>query len=148
MFRHIFVAVKFTAASRSALEKGVRLARFHQAALTVYHCQDYRLVRLEPSHPDRVDANRTAAELYEAQLKPLVADVADVAFSSEPGDPAMSVCRQARKCGADLIILGCHQHGHKLSLGRVDYVGITILEKAHCPVMLVPLADDDPVGVS
>ena len=46
----------------------------------------------------------------------------------------------------DLIVLGCHQHGRKLSLGRVDYVGITILEKAHCPVMLVPFADEDAPG--
>jgi len=26
-------------------------------------------------------------------------------------------------------------------MGRIDYVGMTILEKAPCPVMLVPLCD-------
>jgi nucleotide-binding universal stress UspA family protein len=100
-------------------------------------------MRLDASHPDRAAAGQDVVERFEKELKPLVAELADVAFRSEPGDPAMSVCRQARKAGADLIILGCHQHGHKLSLGRVDYVGITILEKAHCPVMLVPFADND-----
>ena len=38
----------------------------------------------------------------------------------------------------DLIILGSHQRPEKRSMGRVDYVGITILEKAPCPVMLFP----------
>lgn len=146
MFNHIFVAVKFTAASRFALEKAGRLARFHGAALSVFHCQDYELMRLEESHPDRMAAGRAAHERYEAELKPLVAGLAEVSFTSEPGDPALSVCRHARKAGADLIVLGCHQRGNKLSLGRVDYVGITILEKAHCPVMLVPLADSDAGG--
>jgi nucleotide-binding universal stress UspA family protein len=39
---------------------------------------------------------------------------------------------------ADLIVLGCHQLTEKISMGRLDYVGVTILEKAPCPVMLVP----------
>ena len=58
-----------------------------------------------------------------------------------PADPALEVCKQAIQINADLIILGCHQLPEKLSLGRVDYIGITILEKAPCPVMLIPLSE-------
>jgi hypothetical protein len=36
-------------------------------------------------------------------------------------------------------VLGCHQNPEKMCLGRIDYVGMTILEKAPCPVLLVPL---------
>jgi nucleotide-binding universal stress UspA family protein len=53
----------------------------------------------------------------------------------------MEVIKQAMQLDVDLIILGCHQLPQKMCLGRVDYVGITILEKAPCPVMLVPLCE-------
>jgi nucleotide-binding universal stress UspA family protein len=59
-------------------------------------------------------------------------------FKCRPGDPALEVCKLARRLPADLIVLGCHQLSEKMSMGRLDYVGITILEKAPCPVMLVP----------
>jgi nucleotide-binding universal stress UspA family protein len=47
----------------------------------------------------------------------------------------------ARELNVDLIILGCHQLPEKMCLGRVDYIGMTILEKAPCPVLLVPLCE-------
>ena len=78
-----------------------------------------------------------AQQLFESEAKPLVKDL-PVTFKCEPGDPAMSVCRLARDIESDLIVLGCHQLSRKLSMGRIDYVGITILEKAPCPVLLVP----------
>ena len=53
----------------------------------------------------------------------------------------MDACRIAKNIRADLIVLGCHQSHHKISMGRIDYVGMTILEKAPCPVMLIPFTD-------
>jgi nucleotide-binding universal stress UspA family protein len=50
----------------------------------------------------------------------------------------MEICKLARHNNCDLIILGSHQQAEKMSLGRIDYVGNTILEKAPCPVMLIP----------
>ena len=64
-----------------------------------------------------------------------------MSFKYMPADPALEVCNQAIQINADLIILGCHQLPQKMPLGRVDYIGITILEKAPCPVMLVPLSE-------
>jgi nucleotide-binding universal stress UspA family protein len=136
------VAVKFTPASRFAAEKAAALAKVHGAGLHVFHCQDYQLTRLEDSHPDRITAQDSARRRYETDIEPLLDGLQNVVFETRPGDPAMSVCRVARESAADLIILGCHQPARKLSLGRVNYVGITILEKAHCPVMLVPLSDE------
>ena len=142
MFRNILVAVKFTPASRFAAEKSAALAKIHGAGLRVFHCQDYQLTRLEGSHPDRIAARDAAHRRYQTDIEPLLGGLAEVVFETHPGDPAMSVCRVARESNADLIILGCHQPARKLSLGRVNYVGITILEKAPCPVMLIPLSDD------
>ena len=142
MFGKILVGVKYTPASRFAVKKGAALAKIHGASLHIFHCQDYKLTRLEDTHPERVAAQETARRCYETDIEPLLGGLASVAFETFPGDPALSLCLIAREIGADLIVLGCHHHGEKLSLGRVDYVGITILEKAHCPVMLVPLNDE------
>ena len=65
----------------------------------------------------------------------------NVIFKSRPADPALEVCKLARELPADLIILGCHEISEKISLGRLDYVGVTILEKSPCPVLLVPFND-------
>jgi nucleotide-binding universal stress UspA family protein len=59
-------------------------------------------------------------------------------FKCLPADPALEVCKLARNLPADIIVLGCHQLSEKISMGRLDYVGITILEKAPCPVLLIP----------
>jgi nucleotide-binding universal stress UspA family protein len=50
----------------------------------------------------------------------------------------MGICTAATKLGADLIILGEHQAARQYSLGRLDYIGMTVVEKAPCPVMIVP----------
>jgi len=62
-----------------------------------------------------------------------------VSFKCLPADPALEVCKLARDIRGDLIVLGCHQFREKMGMGRIDYVGMTILEKAPCPVILVPL---------
>ena len=61
-----------------------------------------------------------------------------ITFGCLPADPALGICKIAKHHKSDLIILGSHQRAEKMSLGRVDYVGMTILEKASCLGMLVP----------
>jgi nucleotide-binding universal stress UspA family protein len=65
----------------------------------------------------------------------------NVSFKSQPADPALRVCKLAHELPADLIVLGCHQLSEKISMGRLDYVGVTILEKSPCPVLLVPYSE-------
>ena len=139
MFNTILMALKFAPASEFALARGVELAKTHNAELHIFHAMDYVLAELQESDPRLVDEKTKAENYYLANIKPLVGDLENVTFKCIPADPALEVCRQAMQLKADLIILGCHQLVEKMSLGRVDYVGITILEKAPCPVMLVPL---------
>lgn len=137
MFQRILTAMKFNPAGREALTRSAALARQHQAALYVAHILDYRLHADETSQDDVARAVGQANARFASELGHLTEGL-KVTFKSEPGDPAMSVCRLARDIQADLIVLGCHHLSQKLSLGRIDYVGITILEKAPCPVLLVP----------
>ena len=139
MFKRILVALKFTPASQAALKKGIEIASENGAELHIFHAQDFRLQELDADDPKRVELNRAMQHQFEAEVKPLLNGSKKATFGSRPADPALEICKMARHNNCDLIILGSHQQPEKLSLGRINYVGNTILEKAPCPVMLVPL---------
>ena len=138
MFKRILVALKFTPASRSVLEKGIEIARDHGADLHIFHALDYRLQALDCSDPKLMKINKETKDRFDTELKPFLNDYNQVTFGCLPADPALEICKIAKHHNSDLIILGSHQESEKMNLGRVDYVGMTILEKASCPVMLVP----------
>jgi nucleotide-binding universal stress UspA family protein len=135
------MAFKFGAAAEFALVKGIELARAHNAELHIFHALDYMLTELEEDDPNRAKVVADAEEQYASKIKPLLGELEKVSFTCLPSDPALEVCKMARDINADLIILGCHQLPEKMSLGRVDYVGMTILEKAPCAILLVPLRE-------
>ena len=69
---------------------------------------------------------------------PNLADFPKFEFGYLPTDPGLEICKIARQTRADLILVGCHDDPDKQNITRLDYVGMTILEKAPCPIMLVP----------
>ncbi len=138
MFKRILVALKFTPASRPVLEKGIEIARDQGAELHIFHALDYRLQALDCSDPKLEEINKETKDRFETEVKPLLGDSNRVTFGCLPADPGLEICKIAKHHKSDLIILGSHQRPEKMSIGRVDYVGMTILEKASCPVMLVP----------
>jgi nucleotide-binding universal stress UspA family protein len=139
MFKRILVALKFTPASRTALEKGIEIAREQGAELHIFHALDFRLQELDVSDPKRDEISRATVQRFETEMKPLLNGSNNATFRCRPADPAMEICKLARHNNCDLIILGSHQQPEKKPMGRINYVGNTILEKAPCPVMLVPL---------
>jgi len=139
MFKRILIALKFTPASQTALEKGLEIARDHGAELQIFHALDFRLQDLDTSDPKRVEISRATEQRFETEVKPLLNGSNNATFRCQPADPAMGICKEARHNKCDLIILGSHQQPEKMPMGRINYVGNTILEKAPCPVMLVPL---------
>ncbi len=141
MYNNILTAVKFSPASLYALEIGIQLARTHNSWLQIFHALDYRLKDLDASDPKLADLVANTEKRFEAEIKPRLGDWSEYKFEFRPADPALEVCKIARNSNVDLIVLGCHQIREKMGLGRVDYVGMTILEKAPCPVMLVPFWD-------
>ena len=141
MFKQILVALKFGAASEYALAKGAELAKAHGADLHVLHVMDYEFQDAEQDDPRLLAYRQDIQRQYQEKIGPVVAGLERVHFDCRPADPAMEVCRTAKQIPADLIVMGCHQLMEKMCLGRIDYVGMTILEKAPCPVMLVPYCD-------
>ena len=141
MFNQILVALKFGPASIHALKKALELARMNEASLHIFHALDYSFQETEADDPEFVEIKREADTLYAKEIEPLVGSLPNVTFKCQPADPALHVCKLAHMIPADLIVMGCHQLSEKISMGRLDYVGVTIMEKAPCPVMLVPYAE-------
>jgi nucleotide-binding universal stress UspA family protein len=141
MFSQILVALKFGPASIHALQKALEIAGTSDAQLHVFHAMDYTFQNADETDSDFVDLKEKTERLYREQVEPLVGHLENVVFKSQPADPALHVCKMAQDLPADLIVLGCHQLSEKISMGRLDYVGVTILEKSPCPVMLVPYND-------
>ena len=141
MFKQILVALKFSPAGIYALKKGLDLARLNVAELHIFHAMDYSLQDTDENAPKFIEIKTAVETRFKTEIAPLLGDLKNVIFKSRPADPALEVCKLARELPADLIILGCHEISEKISLGRLDYVGVTILEKSPCPVLLVPFND-------
>jgi nucleotide-binding universal stress UspA family protein len=142
MYQRILVALKFSPAGIEALKKSIELAQASNAELHIFHALDYSLQSIDEAAPEFVETKNKTEKRYRTEIEPLTACLPHVDFKSLPADPALGVCKHARNLPADLIVMGCHQLSEKIYMGRLDYVGITILEKAPCPVMLVPYAGD------
>jgi nucleotide-binding universal stress UspA family protein len=141
MFERILVALKFGPASMFALNKSLEIARKNNAELHIFHALDYLLQDFDEKDPKLLKAKNETELRYKTEVEPLIGDLTNVTFKCLPADPALEVCKLAQTMAADLIVLGCHQLPEKMCMGRIDYVGMTILEKAPCPVMLVPLCE-------
>ena len=146
MFGKILVALKFSPSGLNAIDLAVRLAQAHGARLHVFHALDYHFKDMADTDPKMNEILTTVRQRIEVDLTPRLAGTNEVAIDYFPADPALEVCRIAGNIGADLIVVGCHQPHRRYSLGRVDYIGMTILEKAPCAVLLVPLIE--PSGSS
>jgi nucleotide-binding universal stress UspA family protein len=138
MFRQIILAFKFSSACRSALEKAIQLSMANDAEILIFHALDYRLTEFDDHNPKVIEINQKMKQKFETEIKPYLSDFAKFKFGYSPTDPGLEICRIARRIKADLIIIGSHDRPNKTNVTRLDYVGMTILEKAPCPVMLVP----------
>jgi nucleotide-binding universal stress UspA family protein len=138
MFKKIVLAFKFSSACRSALEKAIQLAMENDAELLIFHALDYRLKAFDREDPQLNKITQQMKEKFETDVKPHLADFPKFKFGYLPTDPGLEICKIARQTRADLILVGCHDDPDKQNITRLDYVGMTILEKAPCPIMLVP----------
>ena len=141
MFKRILVALKFGPASMFALKKSLELARQNDAELHIFHALDYLLQETDENDPELIEIRQETQRRYKTEIEPLLGSLKNISFKCRPADPALEACKLARDMQADLLVLGCHSRKEKMCMGRIDYVGMTILENAPCPVMLVPLCD-------
>jgi nucleotide-binding universal stress UspA family protein len=142
MFDHILAALKFSRGGTHCVRSAARLAGVHGARLTVFHAVNYRYLGREKDNAC-ILACSEAEMRFNNEVRPILEPGVEIEFVCHPADPAMETCRLALTGNVDLIALGCH-HRPGMALGRIDYTGMTIMEKAPCPVVLFPLFEEKP----
>lgn len=110
----------------------------NDAELLIFHALDYRLKKMDPQDPDFLKIAGKMKRKFESEIRPVLADFPKFKFGYLPTDPGLEICKIARETRADLIPVGCHDEPGGESITRLDYTGMTILEKAPCPILLVP----------
>jgi nucleotide-binding universal stress UspA family protein len=143
MYDRIVVGLKFSDSGKFALQQAAELARVHRAKLLVFHALDYHLCSPCADEVQKESELKTACSTFESQVRGLLGDFDNYEFICRPDDPAIGVMRTAVEHKADLIVMGCHSVGEGPCLARVDYTGMTVLEKSPCQVLLVPFEEKE-----
>jgi len=140
-YQNILVAIDFSAASKTALQRAASLAKASGAQLHVAHAIETLMYRgvayQEPLSPDSQKDQRTQAQnaLTEA-VNGLDENHVPASVELLDGDPRNVIVKHAEKVGADLIVLGSHGHGrlHDVLLGSITG---HISHTATCSVLIV-----------
>ncbi len=156
MLNHILVAIDKSVASRQAFDTALELASALEAKLTLVHVLDI----FDPASPQRPppSANSYSLELdtllrenydrqwtefvqhYEAllQQRQEQAQAQGIAcdYLQPYGPPGSALCRVARDCQADLIMVGSHSR-RGLSEMLLGSVSNYITHHAPCSVMVI-----------
>jgi nucleotide-binding universal stress UspA family protein len=148
-FKHILLPTDFSELAQHAACYARYLAETSQAALHVLHVRTSVLtpgpapelgMGVDVFVPDEAELqsslDRFIAEHLGGTTAPLIAQLLI-------GSPAGQIAEYARTADIDLIVIGTHARGlvNRILLGSVSK---TVLESAHCPVLMVPLAAKAP----
>lgn len=136
--KRILFMLKFSEKSKGMLRAALEVAKSCNARFHVLHVMDHRLAH--PEIPDALvaDATREIEKHFKDEYMPLLGEFKNYYFNCWEGSPANDTAKFAQVIGADLIIVGSHESGGKLSFNRLGTVGATIMQYAPCPVMLLP----------
>lgn len=139
MFTSIVCAVDFSEVSIRALRSAIEMAGDNRAHLTLVHVTDPLL----DAAARAAGTEHTIAEQTQAELKALMQEVArdglkgSIGVAVVVGDPAQEILRQARDCGAELIVMGTQGLGaaQRLLMGST---AARVIEATTIPVLVVP----------
>lgn len=140
----IVAAYNLSPDGKLALERAIELAlRTPGAVLHVVHAIDpHAGSPLVPrtGHPDYVYADAVQSALGELVVKMLAEGRAEhevhVAIHARIGKPAREVLDLAREVGADVVVIGSHDHS-KLERALLGSTSGTVSRDAGCTVLLV-----------
>jgi nucleotide-binding universal stress UspA family protein len=142
-YTHILVPTDFGVAAAYALHKALALAQQHGAAVTVLHVLPRlsSMIAIDIDHASADIVTQILDEIYGDALSRLTAllprQTAHPLHSQiVAGDTAMAILQAARRCRADLMVMGKPRRrvGWRV-LGR--NVARTVVRRAPCPVLLV-----------
>ncbi len=147
--KHILFPTDFSEAAQSAFVHALMLTRALGSKLTLLHViyPEYEALDLPvmaaQATQEKVEAARAALESFRdlglAKLREVAGDGAepDIALDTEIGSAAAVIARIVRRDQIDLIVIGTR--GTHTALERAfGSVSTGVIERAHCPVWVVP----------
>ena len=137
MFTSILCPVDFSDSSTRALRQAIAIAGHHRAHLTLVHVTDGLLDAAARAAGTEDTINEQTQEELRALLKEVSPDGAQYSIAVAIGEPAEEILRQARDCGADLIVMGTQGRGaaRRLLMGST---AARVIETTSVPVLVVP----------
>ncbi len=138
----IVALVDFSDVSSKVLQQVQTLAQSFKSHVTVLHGMPKMppVVVLEAPGIFEESAETVRADLarLETLTEPLRAAGVDVSLKQLRDATAESIVEETLRLGADLIVVGSHQHNAFYNL-LVGSVTNTILMRTECPVVVVPM---------
>lgn len=136
----ILVPTDYSPCADQAFAWAILHARRFGAALTILHVIEHH-IHLAPAgggdslHPGDVDRARAELEAYVA--KHLAGEGLRVECVVEVGEPPLKIREIARRCGADVIVMGTHGRS-RLADMLTGSVVEKVVHHSGCPVLAVP----------
>lgn len=141
-YHNILVAIDFSEASKTVIDRAIEIAQRNNTPLTVLHVVEYMPpmdIAYEPvpsfawvDEEALVERSKSSLDRFckDNQLEPAKQVV-------KLGEPKLEICSYARDSHCDLLILGSHgRHGIKLLLGSTAN---GVLHDMPCDVLAVKL---------
>lgn len=145
--KSFLVPVDFSAVTEKVIEDSVGLARAFGGSSTLLHVvQPPAVATAEYALPAEVihEAMNVTDKAAREKLAAFASRFKSTGLACETvvlvGQPVAVILEQARKIGADYIVMGSHGHG-KLYDFLVGSTASGILKKARCGVIILPSAD-------
>ncbi len=159
VYNKILFATDLSASASTVLRHVVAMARAHQASVEIVHVLpdvdqaminyvatimgEGKLGHIEKEHRDEVagELSRKLRQFAREELADHPEDLERIdRIEVLHGPPAPVVLAEAKRCGADLIVIGSHGKG-RLEYAFLGSVAQRIVRKADTPVLLIPLTD-------
>lgn len=143
-YKHVLVALDFSAEATTVLDKAAKIARSNQAGLTLFHaveCSDALYVS-DLVMPVDMELCEDMAKKAKNRLIEIAGklDLEDVAIRVSIGIAKHEIISAAKDAKVDLIVLGSHgRHGLQLLLGSTAN---GVLHMANCDVMAVRVSGE------
>lgn len=145
MYKRILVPLDGSATSKAGFNEALKLAKDQSAELCLLHVLDNGpLIQTVGVHPAGIEQIIAAAKAggekllgkAEAQAKKLRIPVKTILFETNVQEIATVIADQARKCRANLIVIGTHgRQGMSRLLEGSD--AESVVREANVPVLLV-----------
>lgn len=156
-YKKILFATDLSEGAATVLRHVICCARAHQAGVEILHVLP-EIDQAMVNYVSIVMGNERLADYELAHKDAVVAELSDKlrAFAREEladhpedlarierievlhGPPASTILSEARRCGADLLVIGTHGKG-RLEYAFLGSVAQKIMRRSEIPVQLVPL---------